>query len=115
MAKRLMKGNEAIGEAAIQAGALRYFCYPITPQTEVAEYLAKRMPEVDGMFLQGESELAVANMIVSRSLICVTLMSLPVISDSDFISSMSNTAMPPRVIPFDTDRTRNAQPQMTQR
>jgi len=63
MAKVLMKGNEAIGEAAIQAGALNYFCYPITPQTEVAEYLAKRMPEVGGMFLQGESELAVANMI----------------------------------------------------
>ncbi|MHC5038689.1 MAG: 3-methyl-2-oxobutanoate dehydrogenase subunit VorB [Planctomycetota bacterium] len=63
MAKRLMKGNEAIGEAAIQAGAVRYFCYPITPQTEIAEYLAKRMPEVGGVFLQGESELAVANMI----------------------------------------------------
>ncbi|MHC4777017.1 MAG: 3-methyl-2-oxobutanoate dehydrogenase subunit VorB [Planctomycetota bacterium] len=63
MAKRLMKGNEAIGEAAIQAGSLKYFCYPITPQTEVAEYLAKRMPEAGGMFLQGESELAVANMI----------------------------------------------------
>ncbi|MHC4601434.1 MAG: 3-methyl-2-oxobutanoate dehydrogenase subunit VorB [Planctomycetota bacterium] len=67
MAKRLMKGNEAIGEAAVQAGALKYFCYPITPQTEVAEYLAKRMPEVDGMFLQGESELAVANMIFGGS------------------------------------------------
>ncbi len=63
MAKRLMKGNEAIGEAAVQAGALQYFCYPITPQSEVAEYLAKRMPEVGGMFLQGESEVAVANMI----------------------------------------------------
>jgi 2-oxoglutarate ferredoxin oxidoreductase subunit alpha len=63
MAKKLMKGNEAIGEAAIQAGVRNYFCYPITPQTEVAEYLAKRMPEVGGMFLQGESELAVSNMI----------------------------------------------------
>lgn len=63
MAKILMKGNEAIAEAAIQAGATNYFCYPITPQTEVAEYLAKRMPEVGGVFLQGESELAVANML----------------------------------------------------
>ncbi len=63
MAKVLMKGNEAIAEAAIKAGANNYFCYPITPQTEVAEYLAKRMPEVGGVFLQGESELAVANMI----------------------------------------------------
>lgn len=61
--KLLMKGAEAIGEAAIRAGAKAYFCYPITPQTEVAEYLARRMPEVGGVFLQGESELAVANML----------------------------------------------------
>ena len=46
MAKILMKGNEAIAEAALKAGAEAYFCYPITPQTEVAEYLAKRMAEV---------------------------------------------------------------------
>jgi 2-oxoglutarate ferredoxin oxidoreductase subunit alpha len=58
-----MKGNEAIGEAAIRAGCLNYFAYPITPQSEVAEYLAKRMPEVGGVFLQGESEVAVGYMI----------------------------------------------------
>ena len=63
MAKILMKGNEAIAEAALKAGANNYFCYPITPQTEVAEYLARRIPEVGGIFLQGESELAVANML----------------------------------------------------
>ena len=63
MAKILMKGNEAIAEAALKAGAHGYFCYPITPQTEVAEYLAKRMPEVGGVFLQGESEVAVGNML----------------------------------------------------
>jgi len=63
MAKKLMKGNEAIGEAAIRAGAMHYFAYPITPQTEVAEYLARRMPEVGGVFLQAESELGAANMI----------------------------------------------------
>ena len=63
MAKVLMKGNEAIGEAAIRAGCLNYFAYPITPQSEVAEYLARRMPEVGGMFLQGESEVAVGYMI----------------------------------------------------
>jgi 2-oxoglutarate/2-oxoacid ferredoxin oxidoreductase subunit alpha len=63
MAKVLMKGNEAIGEAAIRAGCLNYFAYPITPQSEVAEYLVKRMPEVDGTFLQGESEVAVGYMI----------------------------------------------------
>jgi len=63
MSKVLMKGNEAIGEAAIRAGCLNYFAYPITPQSEVAEYLARRMPEVGGNFLQGESEVAVSYMI----------------------------------------------------
>jgi len=63
MGKVLMKGNEAIGEAAIRAGCLNYFAYPITPQSEVAEYLSRRMPEVGGMFLQGESEVAVSYMI----------------------------------------------------
>ncbi len=63
MARILMKGNEAIAEAAIRAGATNYFCYPITPQTEVAEYLARRMPEVGGVFLQAESEIAVGNML----------------------------------------------------
>lgn len=67
MAKVLMKGNEAIAEAALKAGARGYFCYPITPQTEVAEYLSKRMLEVGGVFLQGESELAVANMLFGAS------------------------------------------------
>ncbi|MFP4348160.1 MAG: 3-methyl-2-oxobutanoate dehydrogenase subunit VorB [Thermodesulfobacteriota bacterium] len=63
MAKVLMKGNEAIGEAAIRAGCLNYFAYPITPQSEVAEYLVRRMPEVNGVFLQGESEVAVGYML----------------------------------------------------
>lgn len=63
MAKVLMKGNEAIGEAAIRAGCLNYFAYPITPQSEVAEYLVKRLPEEGGCFLQGESEVAVGYMI----------------------------------------------------
>ncbi len=63
MAKVLMKGNEAIGEAAIRAGCKNYFAYPITPQSEVAEYLVKRMPEEGGTFLQGESEVAVGYMI----------------------------------------------------
>ncbi len=63
MEKVLMKGNEAIGEAAIRAGCLNYFAYPITPQSEVAEYLSRRMSEVGGVFLQGESEVAVSYMI----------------------------------------------------
>jgi len=53
MSKVLMKGNEAIAEAAIRAGCLNYFAYPITPQTEVAEYLSKRLSEVDGVFFAG--------------------------------------------------------------
>ena len=67
MAKVLMKGNEAIGEAAVRAGCLNYFAYPITPQSEVAEYLAKRLPEVNGTFVQGESEVAVGYMIFGAS------------------------------------------------
>jgi len=63
MAKVLMKGNEAIAESAIRAGGLVYFCYPLTPQSEVAEYLARRMPEVKGAYLQAESEVAVINMV----------------------------------------------------
>jgi 2-oxoglutarate ferredoxin oxidoreductase subunit alpha len=58
-----MKGNEAIGEAAIRAGCKGYFGYPITPQSELPEYLARRMPEVGGVFLQAESELAAISMV----------------------------------------------------
>ena len=61
--KVLMKGNEAIAEAAIQAGCLHYFGYPITPQTELAAYMAKRMPKIGGVFLQAESEVAAINMV----------------------------------------------------
>jgi 2-oxoglutarate ferredoxin oxidoreductase subunit alpha len=63
MAKVLMKGNEAIGEAAIRAGCIHFFGYPITPQSEVPEYLAKRLPEVGGRYVQAESEVAASNMI----------------------------------------------------
>ena len=63
MAKVLMKGCEAIGEAAIRAGCRNFFGYPITPQTEVPEYLAKRFPEVGGLFVQAESEVAAINML----------------------------------------------------
>ncbi|MBP3583306.1 MAG: 3-methyl-2-oxobutanoate dehydrogenase subunit VorB [Clostridia bacterium] len=64
MAERiLMKGNEAIAEAAIRAGCRHYFGYPITPQTEIAAYMAKRMPKIGGVFLQAESEIASINMV----------------------------------------------------
>ena len=65
--KVLMKGNEAIAEAAILAGCRHYFGYPITPQTEIAAYMAKRMPKIGGTFLQAESEIAAINMVYGAS------------------------------------------------
>jgi len=62
-AKVLMKGTDAIAEAAIQAGCRCYFGYPITPQNEIPEYMSRRMDEVGGVFLQGESEIASINMV----------------------------------------------------
>lgn len=62
--KVLMKGNEAMAEAAIRAGCRHYFGYPITPQTEVAAYMSKRMPKIGGTFLQAESEIAAINMVI---------------------------------------------------
>ena len=67
MAKVLMKGNEAIAEAAINAGCVHFFGYPITPQTEIAEYMAKRLPKVGGLCLQAESEVAAINMLMGAS------------------------------------------------
>ena len=63
MSKVLMKGNEAIAESAIRSGCRHYFGYPITPQTELAAYMAKRMPKINGTFLQAESEIAAINMV----------------------------------------------------
>ena len=63
MALTLMKGSEAIAEAAIRAGARFFFGYPITPQTEIPEYMSARMPEIGGCFLQAESEVAAINMV----------------------------------------------------
>ena len=62
--KVIMKGNEALAEAAILAGCRHYFGYPITPQTEVAAYMAKKMPKIGGTFLQAESEVAAINMVI---------------------------------------------------
>ncbi len=64
---KLMKGNEALVEGSIIAGCRYYFGYPITPQNEVAEYLSVRMPEVNGVFVQAESELASINMVFGAS------------------------------------------------
>ena len=63
----LMKGNEALAEAAIIAGCRHYFAYPITPQNEIPAYLSRRMPEVGGTFLQAESELAAISMVLGAA------------------------------------------------
>lgn len=62
--KVLMKGNEAMAEAAIMAGCRHYLGYPITPQTEIAAYMSKRMPKIGGTFLQAESEISAINMVI---------------------------------------------------
>ena len=67
MAKILMKGNEALAEAALRAGCRFYSAYPITPQTEILEYLSWRMEEVGGVFVQTESEVAAMNMLLGAS------------------------------------------------
>ncbi len=65
--KVLMKGNEAMAEAAIRAGCRFYFGYPITPHTVIATYLSKQMPKIGGTFLQAESEIAAINMVYGAS------------------------------------------------
>ncbi len=63
MERQFLTGNEAIAEAAVQAGCRHFFGYPITPQNEIPEYMSKRLPEVGGVYLQAESEVAAINML----------------------------------------------------
>ena len=86
MEKVLMKGNEAIAEAAIMAGCRHFFGYPITPQTEVAAYMSKRLPKINGVYLQAESEIASINMILGAASAGVRAMTS---SSSPGISLMS--------------------------
>ncbi|MCD6238018.1 MAG: 3-methyl-2-oxobutanoate dehydrogenase subunit VorB [Thermotogae bacterium] len=72
--KVLVKGNEALGEAAIRGGCRYYFGYPITPQSELTEYMSRRLPEVGGVFLQAESEVSVVNMLYGASCVGVRVM-----------------------------------------
>jgi 2-oxoglutarate ferredoxin oxidoreductase subunit alpha len=72
--KVLMKGNEALAEAAIRAGCRHFFGYPITPQTEVAAYMAKRLPKIGGVYLQAESEVAAINMVYGAAAAGVRVM-----------------------------------------
>ncbi len=100
--KVLMKGNEAIAEAAIIAGCRHYFGYPITPQTEIAAYMAKRMPKIGGCFLQAESEIAAINMVygvASAGLRVMTSSSSPGISlKGEGLSYLAGADLPSLVI-----------------
>lgn len=93
-----MKGNEALAEAAIRAGCKCFFGYPITPQTEVAAYLAKYMPKNDGVFIQAESEIAAINMVLgaaSAGVRAMTSSSSPGISlKSEGISYIAGSDLP---------------------
>ena len=100
--KVLMKGNEAIAEAAIIAGCRHYFGYPITPQTEVAAYMAKKMPKIGGTFLQAESEIAAINMVYGVAAAgrrVMTSSSSPGISlKSEGLSYMAGSDLPALVV-----------------
>ena len=96
--KVLMKGNEAMAEAAINAGCKLFFGYPITPQTEVAAYMSKKMPKIGGTYLQAESEIAAINMVLGASAAgerAMTSSSSPGISlKTEGISYMAGSDLP---------------------
>ncbi|MBQ6625114.1 MAG: 3-methyl-2-oxobutanoate dehydrogenase subunit beta, partial [Clostridia bacterium] len=100
--KVLMKGNEAIAEAALIAGCRHYFGYPITPQTEIAAYMAKKMPKIGGTFLQAESEIAAINMVYgvsSTGYRVMTSSSSPGISlKSEGLSYLAGSDLPALVV-----------------
>jgi len=98
MERSLMKGNEALAEAAIRAGCRCFFGYPITPQTEISAYLAKRMPKIGGVFLQAESEIGAINMVygcAATGTRCMTSSSSPGISlKTEGISYIAGADLP---------------------
>lgn len=100
--KYLMKGNEAIAEAALRAGCRCYFGYPITPQTEIAHYMAKKMPKAGGSFVQAESETAAINMVygaASTGVRAMTSSSSPGISlKQEGISYISCAELPAVIV-----------------
>ena len=98
----LMKGNEALAEAAIRAGCRHFFGYPITPQTELAAYMSKVMPKIGGTYLQAESEIAAVNMVLgaaSAGVRAMTSSSSPGISlKTEGISYMAGSDLPAVII-----------------
>ncbi len=102
MERNLMKGNEALAEAAIRAGCKCFFGYPITPQTELAAYMSKRMHKAGGVFLQAESEIAAVNMVLgaaSTGVRAMTSSSSPGVSlKSEGISYLAGSDLPAVII-----------------
>lgn len=102
MERNLMKGNEALAEAAIRAGCKCFFGYPITPQTELSAYMAKRMNKAGGVFLQAESEIAAINMVLgaaSTGVRAMTSSSSPGISlKAEGISYIAGSDVPAVII-----------------
>lgn len=100
--KLLMKGNEVIAEAAIRANCKYYFGYPITPQTEISHYMAKKLPEMDGVFLQAESETAAINMVYGTAATGIRVMtssSSPGISlKQEGLSFMAGAELPAVIV-----------------
>jgi 2-oxoglutarate ferredoxin oxidoreductase subunit alpha len=100
--KKFMKGNEAIAEAAVRAGCRFFSGYPITPQNEIPEYLSRRLPEVDGVFVQGESEIAAINMVIGASAAgfrAMTSSSSPGISlKAEGISTLAGARLPAVIV-----------------
>lgn len=98
MEREIWKGSEAIAEAAIRGGCRGFFGYPITPQNEIPEYMSKRMPEVGGVFVQSESEIAAINMVygaAASGIRAMTSSSSPGISlKQEGISYMTATELP---------------------
>lgn len=96
--RHLMKGNEAIAEAAIRSGCKCFFGYPITPQTEISAYMAKRMPKIGGLYLQAESEVAAINMVygcAGTGVRCMTSSSSPGIAlKAEGISYIAGADLP---------------------
>jgi 2-oxoglutarate/2-oxoacid ferredoxin oxidoreductase subunit alpha len=96
--KVLMKGNEAIGEAAIRANCMGFFGYPITPQTEISAYMAKKMPKIGRIFLQAESEVSAINMVYGAAgtgVRCMTSSSSPGISlKAEGVSYIAGAELP---------------------
>jgi len=102
MSKKFMKGNEAMAEAAVRAGCRFFAGYPITPQNDIPEYLSRRLPEVGGVFIQGESEIASISMVMGAAATgtrALTSSSSPGISlKSEGISTLAGAELPAVII-----------------